>query len=243
MTDLKESLKPCPFCGSGEHEADKNCLKILPDSQNFYSVVCWCGTSGPVRDSTREAVKAWNTRDSNERQAVWNPFDSSKDSAALDFKGNLRSIGIPTILQMLSSDSKSGILQVSNGKKKRAICLKDGKIIAGSGQPGLQLGQILYQRGLISPEVLLEVLDEAKKSGKRVGEVLLSSGYVNEDTLKELIHQQIREVVFDLLDWTEGDFLYQDCLVEFNNTVVEDLNAIKLLLESTVMKDEWAATG
>jgi Lar family restriction alleviation protein len=243
MIEGKELLQPCPFCGSGQHEADRNCLKILPDSQNFYYVVCWCGTRGPLRDSKRDAVQAWNTRDASERRAVWNPFASATEVIALDFKGNLRSISIPTLLQILSSDNKSGILQVINGKKRRAICLKQGKIIAGSGQPGLQLGQILYQKGLISAELLLRVLDEAKKSGKRVGEMLLALGYINEDTLKELIHHQIRQVVFDLLHWTEGDFLYQDCLVEFDNTVVEDLNAIQLVLESAVMKDEWAATG
>ena len=243
MTDLKESLRPCPFCGSAEYEADRVCLKTIPDSQNYYSVVCWCGTSGPIKESEKEAIKAWNTRDYADRQTVWNPFNSSKNVVALDFKGNLKSIGLSTILQILSSDNKTGILQFTNGDKRRAICLKEGKIIAGSGQPGLQLGQILYHKGLISAEALLQVLDKAKKAGKRVGEMLLALGYLNEDTLKELIHQQVREVVFDLLGWTEGDFHYQDCLVEFDDLVVQDINAIQLLLESAVRKDEWAAAG
>ena len=243
MTDLKESLRPCPFCGSGEHEADRTRLKIFPDSQSYYSVVCWCGTSGPRRESEKEAVQAWNRREYSDRQAVWNPFDSSKSLVALDFKGNLKSIGLSTILQILSSENKTGILQFSNGQKKKALCLKEGKIIAGSGKPGLQLGQIIYEKGLISPETLLQVLDKAKQAGKRVGEMLLALGYLEEDTLKELIHHQVREVVFDLLSWTEGDFHYQDCEVEFDDVVVEDINAIHLLLESAVRKDEWAATG
>jgi Lar family restriction alleviation protein len=243
VTDLKESLRPCPFCGSAEHEVDRTCLRTIQDSQGFCSVVCWCGTSGPARDSEREAITAWNTRDYSDRQTVYNPFDSSKKEVALDFKGNLKTIGLSTILQILSSDNKTGILQFTNGRKRRAICLKEGKIIAGSGQPGLQLGQILYQRGLISPEDLLQVLDKAKKAGKRVGEMLLALGYLNEDGLKELIHYQVREVVFDLLSWTEGDFNYQDCQVEFDDLVVQDINAIQLLLESAARKDEWATAG
>ena len=243
MTNLKESLRPCPFCGSGEHEDDRTCLKIIPDSQGYYSVVCWCGTSGPIRESEREAISGWNRREYSDRQTVWNPFDSSKSLVALDFKGNLKSIGLSTILQILSSDNKTGILQFSSGHKKRAICLKEGKIIAGSGQPGLQLGQILYQKGLISPETVLQVLDKAKQAGKRMGEMLLALGYLEEDTLKELIHHQVREVVFDLLGWTEGDFHYQDCQVEFDDVVVEDINAIQLLLESAVRKDEYAAAS
>jgi Lar family restriction alleviation protein len=243
MTALKESLKPCPFCGSAEHRADRTCLKAIHDSQGFYAIICWCGTSGPARESEKEAIKAWNRRDYSDRQAVWNPFDVSKEVVTLDFKGNLKAIGLSTILQMLSSENKTGILQFTNGQKRRAICLKKGKIIAGSGQPGLQLGQILYQRGLISPEALLQVVAKAKKAGKRMGEMLLALGYINEDTLKELIYYQVREVVFDLLGWTEGDFHYQDCLVEFDDLVVQDINAIQLLLESAVRKDEWVATG
>jgi Lar family restriction alleviation protein len=243
MPDPNEVLRPCPFCGSGEHEADKVCLRVVPDAQRYFAVVCWCGTSGPIKDSKEEAVKAWNTRDYSERQLIWNPFIPSTGMVSLDFKGNLKSIGISTILQILASDNKTGILQFVQGQKRRAICLNNGRIIAGSGQPGLQLGQILYERGLISPESLLQVLEKAKKSGKRVGEMLLALGYISEDTLKELIRHQIREVVFDLFGWTEGDFQYQDCFVEFNDPVVEDVNTIQLLLESAVRKDEWAAAS
>ena len=243
MADLKESLKPCPFCGAAEDQVDRTCLRTIKDSQGFYSVLCWCGTSGPAGESEKEAIKAWNTRDHSDRQVVWNPFDSSKKKVELDFKGNLKSICLSTILQILCSDNKTGILQFTNGQRRRAICLKEGKIIAGSGQPGLRLGQILCQRGLISPEALLEVLDKAKKAGKRVGEMLLDLGYLSEDTLKELILYQVREVVLDLLGWTEGDFHYLDCLVEFDNIVVQDINAIQLLLESAARKDERAAAG
>ena len=161
----------------------------------------------------------------------------------MDFGGNLKSIPLATILQMLVSDNKTGILQFTQGEKRRAICLKDGKIVAGSGQPGLQLGQILFKKGLISPQELLQVLDKAKQAGMRVGEMLLKMGYISQETLKELIRQQIREVVFDLLGWAEGDFQYQDCSVEFNDQLIDDVNAFQLLLESTVRKDELLVVG
>jgi hypothetical protein len=144
---------------------------------------------------------------------------------------------------MLVSDNKTGVLQFTQGEKRRAICLKDGKIVAGSGQPGLQLGQILFKRGLISPQELLQVLDKAKQAGMRVGEMLVKMGYISQDTLKELIRQQIREVVFDLLNWGEGDFQYQDCSVEFNDQLIDDVNAFQLLLESSARKDELLVAG
>ncbi|UCE81923.1 MAG: Lar family restriction alleviation protein [Deltaproteobacteria bacterium] len=243
MPALREALRPCPFCGSRENEADRTCLRVTPDPQRYFAVSCWCGASGPVKDSEEEAIKSWNNRNLSDRQLVWNPFGSSMNRVSLDFKGNLKSIPLPTILQMLVSDNKTGILQFTQGEKRRAICLKDGKIVAGSGQPGLQLGQILFKKGLISPPELLQVLDKAKQAGMRIGEMLLKMGYISQDNLKELIRQQIREVVFDLLCWAEGDFQYQDCSVEFNDQLIDDVNAFQLLLESSARKDELLVAG
>jgi len=96
------------------------------------------------------------------------------------------------------------------------------------------LGQLLHQRGLISPEALLQVLDKAKKADKRVGEMLFALEYLNEDTFKELMRHQFREVVFDLPGWTGGDFHYQKCQVELYDLAAQDINAIQLQLESAV---------
>jgi hypothetical protein len=161
--------------------------------------------------------------------------------APVDLRGNVKSLSYSTLLQMLSSESKTGILEFSRGKTQISLCLKDGKILAASGNGGLRLGQLLYDKKLISQERLQEALQKASQSGRRVGEVLLDLGYVSEDELRDLIHHQIREAVMDLSLWGEGEFTYQECQVEFDQRGVEDINTMGLILEATRVIDEWAA--
>ena len=82
---------------------------------------------------------------------------------------------------------------------------------------------------------------QAKKSGRRIGEVLLDLAYVNEDDLRELIRHQIREIVLELSCWKEGDFEFRDYPVEFDERGIEDINIMRIILEAAAKKDERAA--
>ena len=78
------------------------------------------------------------------------------------FKGDLKSLTLSTVLQILSSEDKTGILEIVRGPTKSSIYLKDGKIIAASsGHKQLQLGALLYSKELITKDQLREAVEEA----------------------------------------------------------------------------------
>ena len=241
MADLEKGLKPCPFCETEENGGGKIRMHIAESSEGYFTVVCWCGGSGPIMESKRTAVEAWNARGPDDRQQVQYPFDSSNCTNPVGFRGNLKSVALSTILQVLSADNRTGVLHFEQGQAIRAICLKDGKIVAASGREGQRLGQILYDRGLISQEQLEEALEKTKEEKKRLGEVLLDLGYINEDSLKELVRYQIQEAVLDISLWAEGDFEYRDCQMEFDERGVDDINTMRIVLEAAIKKDEWVA--
>ena len=240
MADREKELKPCPFCETKENGDGKIQMSIAESSEGYFSVVCWCGGSGPLMESKRTALKAWNARGPDDRQQVQYPFDSSKCTNPVGFWGNLKSVALSTILQILSTDNRTGVLHFEQGQASRAICLKDGKIVAASGREGQRLGQILYDRGLISREQLEEALEKTKEEKKRLGEVLLDLGYINEDSLKKLIRYQIQEAVLDISLWAEGDFAYRDCQMDFDERGVEDISTMRIVLEAAARKDECA---
>ncbi len=241
MVDLEKGLKPCPFCETKEKGDDKIRMHLAENSEGYFTVVCWCGGSGPIMESKRTAIEAWNARGPDDRQRVQYPFDSSECSNPVGFRGNLKSVALPTILQILSTDNRTGVLHFEQGQAIRAICLKDGRIVAASGRERQRLGQILYDRGLISQEQLEEALEKTKEEKKRLGEVLLDLGYINEDSLKELIRYQIQEAVLDISLWAEGDFEYRDCQMEFDERGVDDISTMRIVLEAAARKDEWAS--
>ena len=45
----------------------------------------------------------------------------------------------------------------------------------------------------------------------------------------------------DISLWAEGDFKYRDCQLEFDERSVDDINTMRIILETSVKKDEWAA--
>ena len=132
-------------------------------------------------------------------------------------------------------------MQIARDHERAAICLKRGNVIAASCNWGLQLGQILCNKGLISKKKLQKSLDKAKISGKSVGEVLLSLENISRDALLQAIRYQIHEVVRDTLFWEEGSFLYRDYNVDFNQQGVEEISTIAIILEATVRNDELNA--
>jgi hypothetical protein len=88
---------------------------------------------------------------------------------------------------------------------------------------------------------LEEALEKTKEEKKRLGEVLLDLGYLDEDSLKELIRYQIQEAVLDISLWAEGDFEYRDCQMEFDERGVEDISTMRIVLEAAAKKDERAS--
>ena len=154
---------------------------------------------------------------------------------------NLKSFDFSLVLQIMSSANKTGVLHLKKKQEIITLYLREGKIIAASGNEGLQLGQIGYCRGLISQIQLQEALVKVKKTGRRMGEVLLDLDYINEEELREMIRHQIQEAVSEVSLWSEGDFEFQSKPVKFDERGIEDVNTIRMLLEATVRKDEQVA--
>lgn len=232
VNDIYKEFEPCPFCG-------RLWMLVDPYPDRMFAVRCPCGAIGPKRKSKEGAVKVWNTRG---QHLFWNPFRFSirfqEDTVSVDLKGKLDSLDFGTVLQMLASGDKTGILQVARGFTKSAICLKDGNIVAASDSNGLRLGQILYKKGMISYEKLRNALKMAKASNKMIGEVLLFMGYITPETLSDVIYQQVQAAVLEILLWKEGYFEYRDCMVEFDEQSAMQINTMEIIMRSAKTLDE-----
>jgi len=240
MDDFTDDLKSCPFCDTDEYGDQGVRLRLTSTSNGYFAVICLCGAAGPVRDNEQKAIRAWNKREHKETGFSQQSFHCAVDRTEVGLKGNLKSLGLSSLLQVLSYEKKTGILQLVQGKRSHSIYIRNGKIVAASGREGLRLGQIVYDKGLISLEQLEKALEKVRETKKRVGEVLLDLGYIEEKGLRELIRYQIHEAVLDISFWVEGDFEYRDCPIEFDERGVEDVCTMGVILEAAARRDEWA---
>jgi hypothetical protein len=178
----------------------------------------------PVPGRKQKIIEPLNTRDQSDSHLVLNPFGIAIGKIPVSLKGDLNSFGLHTVLKTLSIEKKTGIILLSRGRARRALCLRKGNVIAASGNSRFRLGQILFDEGLISREKLEDALKKSSECGKRLGEVLLDEGYISEGILKGLIQHQTQKVVNRLSNWREGHFEYRECSVEFNNRGITDAN-------------------
>ena len=241
MSQQERDFQSCPFCGAEEYGDEGVRLRLMSTANGYFAVTCYCGAAGPVRDSEEKAIEAWNWRDFSKGDPGHYLFNSSFALGQVGLKGNLQSFDFSMILQIVSKEEKTGVLYFRQGEEVRALHLRAGNLIAAGGSEGLRLGQIGCGKGFISQEQLQKVLLEAKKSGRRLGEVLLDLAYLNEENLKELIRHQIREIVLELSCWKEGDFEFRDYPVEFGERGIEDINIMRIILEAAARRDERAA--
>jgi len=73
----------------------------------------------------------------------------------MTLKGDLGTVGLTTILQLLESDSKTGLLQIKSKEKIAGLFVKDGSIAyATCSQSNSRLGYLLRSRGVITVDQL-----------------------------------------------------------------------------------------
>ena len=192
----------------------------------------------PEEHGPEEEVEPPETGDDFDDHMHWNPFRFAEIPEAADLKGKLKSLGLSGIFQVLSLEHKSGVLHFIREKSGRAICFRNGKIIAATGSEWLRLGQILRNKRLISWQSLEEALDKASDSNKRLGEVLLDLALISNDILKDTVRFQIQQTVSDLASWSEGEFEYRDCSVDFDDRSVDEFDIRPLIFEASRRADE-----
>ena len=156
-------------------------------------------------------------------------------------KGNIETFYLSSILQLLAQDKKTGILTIAEQDRIVRVYIKSGNIVYAVGtQKEVRLGYLLRTKGIISAEELQKALGLAKQRNEKLGKILVEKGYISVETLKKFIHQQVRDILYDLFLWKQGDFEYVDQDFNLDQEFVTELNHMEVILEGTRRVDEWS---
>ena len=156
-------------------------------------------------------------------------------------KGNIETFYLSSILQLLAQDKKTGILTIGEQDRIVRVYIKNGNIIYAVGsQKEVRLGYLLRTKGIISAEELQKALALAKQRNEKLGKILVEKSYISSETLKKFIHQQVRDILYDLFLWKRGDFEYVDQDFNLDQEFVTELNHMEVILEGTRRVDEWS---
>jgi Domain of unknown function (DUF4388) len=156
-------------------------------------------------------------------------------------QGTLTTMSVPDLLQFLATGRKTGSLKLNRSKVSKQIFFESGLIVGSfSNDPKEYLGQLLIHYGKIDEQRLQLAMEAQRKSGGRLGEILVSKGLLSEAEVLEILRTRTLEIIYDLFLWDEAQFEFFD-----EEPFPDDLIRISVQPQSVIMDgiyriDEWA---
>ncbi len=159
-------------------------------------------------------------------------------------RGDLHTIPIAEVLQLLDAQQQSGILQLTRGEAKIEVYFRDGLVdmaIANELSSEYLLGRYMLERELISQEDLSGFLESRGPGSKLLGGQLVKLGYISESELKLVLQQQTRELTYEVLRWSFGAFQFMRTrdLPMVATDAMLGLDVEGILMEGFRRVDEW----
>ena len=157
-------------------------------------------------------------------------------------EGKIKDFGITDILQLIGMQKKTGVLKLQKGQDTTTVTFEEGMIVSAESLQkgkGLLLGEILVQSELLSEEGLERVLSIQRERGQKLGHIFVEEKLLTSEELTSVVQLQIRETVFQIFDWTEGDYRFDQKPVQYDNMHMTPIPCESMLMEVMQMMDEW----
>lgn len=160
-------------------------------------------------------------------------------------EGPLRELGIHDVFQLLDLSRKTGVFRVVSDIRHNngTVFFDKGAVIYAEIESNpFPLGQVLVKARRIT-EADLNRAREMQEGGHpgRFGQILVEIGAVTAREIDEQIIAQVQEVVFELMNWREGRFTFEEGLPQqppYEHTVRIPTEAV--LMEGARRIDEWS---
>lgn len=194
---------------------------------------------------------------------VTTPTDGRQPVA---LSGDIAVIPIGAILQLLQIESRSGLLLVTDGKTEVTMSVRLGLIdlvqARGAGSE-FRLGRYFIEHGLVTTVDIDRLLrdntptprppppesgsrealpkDEPNTAGRRLlGDILVDSGRVTREQLRDALARQSSELVYEVLRWPQGRFEFRlDALPALAESARLGLPVASVVMEGFRRVDEW----
>ena len=130
----------------------------------------------------------------------------------MSFVGKLEEFQLSDLLQIISTNEKSGKLNLTRHDAQGVIVFRHGKIIyAASSSARETLGFLLVSQNLISEQQLIEALEYQHQADeeKRLGSILVDQGLLTSQAVEKTVRSQIEKVLNEFLEWTQGFFKFE----------------------------------
>lgn len=153
-------------------------------------------------------------------------------------KGTLDDFTLSDIFRLTALAKKTGRLEVERRTGSGRVYFRDGEVYhAESTKSQELLGNKLTRSGRLTERQLSRAVVAQEQTGRRLGEVLIEQGVVDQEQIEWAVRSQIEDGVFDLLRWELGAFVWEPD-VETEVEVPLAVSVENLIIEASRRLDE-----
>ena len=157
-------------------------------------------------------------------------------------RGNLKDFSLPDVFQLVQLSGKTGVLRIVRPDTEGSIWFRDGDVFfAQSNWRHELLGERLVSAQRITPAALKRALEihDAEGGARRLGEILVSEGYITQQVLESFVQEQIEDTIFDIMRWDEGDFDFETLPEVAHEDIGLSVSVENIVMEGSRRLEEW----
>ncbi len=158
----------------------------------------------------------------------------------MSLRGDLRTIHLAEILDLIGRSRQTGTLHLRRGAVHKQLAFEEGKLASvASNDPREYLGHYLLRLGLVAEERLFSALQRQEAAGRPLGELLVEEGVLSESDLLRALREKAEESCYDVFLWPEGTFHFAADEPPPPFAIHLSLDLVSLILEGGRRADEW----
>lgn len=144
-----------------------------------------------------------------ERGRVWHPEPPARKRPLPEWgeAGDLSQSPVPKLLNAFYEARHTGELKLKQDTVVKVVTVESGlPVYAASNLASERFGRFCVRRGAITEADLNRVAALAELEGIRTGESMVRLGLVTADRRRELLEEQVREIIWSTFSWTRGQY-------------------------------------
>jgi Ni,Fe-hydrogenase III small subunit len=172
----------------------------------------------------------------------------------MSLTGNLTDIALVDLLQFVHLSARSGTLHIERDQRQAHISFHRGKIVTAWSPASPSVCDLLVVAGVLTREKLEEARRKWAKETPPppLGRVLVETGAVSREALRDAICRKVEQTIYDLVGWTRGKFCFVVDEVRPDDEVAlapgdvipeADVNTQMVLMEALRLFDERNAAS
>lgn len=158
----------------------------------------------------------------------------------MHFEGELSVLEPATIFQIFNMSSLTGALKFITKRRMATFFFKEGQLIYATIDNKKKIGEVLVEQRMITRKQLEGALKFFRhdKGLDRIGKILVDRGYTDKRSLAHAIKEQMREVVYAVLNWDDGHFIFFKDVEPEDEDIYLDVRIDHLILEGLKRLDD-----